>query len=66
MDLPAWRSGKPYESPDRDSLVHFLTGEPVAEVSQIGRVPAPLRLCARPPRAPARVRDRRADHRRLL
>jgi acyl-CoA reductase-like NAD-dependent aldehyde dehydrogenase len=36
MHLPAWRFGKPYESLERDSLVHFLTGEPVAEVSQIG------------------------------
>ena len=36
MHLPAWRFGKPYESLDRTTLVHFLTGEPVAEVSQIG------------------------------
>ncbi|MCE9630573.1 MAG: aldehyde dehydrogenase family protein [Planctomycetia bacterium] len=36
MHLPAWRFGKPYESLERDTLVHFLTGEPVAEVSQIG------------------------------
>ncbi|MFM7249910.1 MAG: aldehyde dehydrogenase, partial [Planctomycetaceae bacterium] len=36
MHLPAYRFGKPYESIDRTTLVHFLTGEPVAEVSQIG------------------------------
>ena len=36
MHLPAWRFGKPYESLQRDTLVHFLTGEPVAEVSQVG------------------------------
>lgn len=36
MHLPAWRFGKPYESIERDTLVHFLTGEPVAEVSQVG------------------------------
>ncbi len=36
MHLPAWRFGKPYESLERETLVHFLTGEPVAEVSQIG------------------------------
>ncbi|NBW97488.1 MAG: aldehyde dehydrogenase [Planctomycetia bacterium] len=36
MHLPAWRFGKPYESLERTKLVHFLTGEPVAEVSQIG------------------------------
>ena len=36
MHLPAWRFGKPYESIERETLVHFLTGEPVAEVSQVG------------------------------
>ncbi|NBX29213.1 aldehyde dehydrogenase, partial [bacterium] len=36
MHLPAWRFGKPYESLDRETLVHFLTGETVAEVSQVG------------------------------
>ncbi|MEI7781800.1 MAG: aldehyde dehydrogenase family protein, partial [Planctomycetota bacterium] len=36
MHLPAWRFGKPYESLERTQLVHFLTGEPVAEVSQVG------------------------------
>jgi acyl-CoA reductase-like NAD-dependent aldehyde dehydrogenase len=36
MHLPAWRFGKPYESLERDSLVHFLSGETVAEVSQVG------------------------------
>ena len=36
MHLPAYRFGKPYESLQRDTLVHFLTGEKVAEVSQVG------------------------------
>jgi len=36
MHLPAWRFGKPYESLERTTLVHFLSGEPVAEVSQVG------------------------------
>ena len=36
MHLPAYRFGKPYESLQRETLVHFLTGEPVAEVSQVG------------------------------
>jgi acyl-CoA reductase-like NAD-dependent aldehyde dehydrogenase len=36
MHLPAWRFGKPYESLERETLVHFLTGEAVAEVSQVG------------------------------
>jgi acyl-CoA reductase-like NAD-dependent aldehyde dehydrogenase len=36
MHLPAWRFGKPYESLERETLVHFLSGELVAEVSQVG------------------------------
>ncbi|MFM8708390.1 MAG: aldehyde dehydrogenase family protein [Planctomycetia bacterium] len=36
MHLPAYRFGKPYESLERETLVHFLSGEPVAEVSQVG------------------------------
>ncbi|MFM9196702.1 MAG: aldehyde dehydrogenase, partial [Planctomycetia bacterium] len=36
MHLPAYRFGKPYESLERETLVHSLTGEPVAEVSQVG------------------------------
>jgi acyl-CoA reductase-like NAD-dependent aldehyde dehydrogenase len=36
MHLPAYRFGKPYESLERTQLVHFMTGEPVAEVSQVG------------------------------
>ena len=36
MHLPALRFGKRYESLDRATLVHFLSGETVAEVSQVG------------------------------
>jgi len=36
VHLPALRFGKPYESLERTTLVHFLSGEPVAEVSQVG------------------------------
>ncbi len=36
MHLPAYRFGKPYESLERETLVHFLTGEKIAEVSQVG------------------------------
>ena len=36
MHLPALRFGKPYESLERTTLVHFLSGEPVAELSQVG------------------------------
>ena len=34
IHVPALRWGKPYESLDRDRVVHFDTGEPVAEVSR--------------------------------
>ncbi|MEI6255697.1 MAG: aldehyde dehydrogenase family protein [Planctomycetota bacterium] len=36
MLLSPLRFGKPYESLERQTLVHFLTGEPVAEVGQVG------------------------------
>ena len=36
MHLKALRLGKPYESIERETLVHFLTGETIAEVSQVG------------------------------
>jgi acyl-CoA reductase-like NAD-dependent aldehyde dehydrogenase len=36
MHLTAFRFGRPYESLERSQLVHFLTGEPIAEVSQVG------------------------------
>ncbi len=35
VNIPAIRWGKPYTSLDVDQLVHFLTGEPVARVSQV-------------------------------
>jgi acyl-CoA reductase-like NAD-dependent aldehyde dehydrogenase len=34
IHLPALRWGQPYKSLEADRVVHFLTGEPVAEVSQ--------------------------------
>lgn len=36
LHLPALRWGKPYESLEKQHVVHFDTGEPIAEVSQIG------------------------------
>ena len=36
MHLTAFRFGKPYESLERNQLTHFMTGEPIAEVSQVG------------------------------
>jgi acyl-CoA reductase-like NAD-dependent aldehyde dehydrogenase len=36
LHIPALRLGKPYTSLEKVQLVHHVTGEPVAEVSQIG------------------------------
>src|SRR5215471_5340506 len=33
--IPSLRFGKPYTSLDKATLVHHVTGEPVAEVSQV-------------------------------
>jgi acyl-CoA reductase-like NAD-dependent aldehyde dehydrogenase len=35
IHIPALRFGKPYTSLDKATLVHHVTGEPVAEVSQV-------------------------------
>ena len=34
LNIPVLRWGKPYESLDKDQIVHFITGEPLATVSQ--------------------------------
>lgn len=34
IHLPVMRWGKPYDSLEKDEVVHFLTGEPIARVSQ--------------------------------
>lgn len=34
LKIPVLRQGEPYESLDHDKVVHFATGEPLAEVSQ--------------------------------
>ena len=34
LNIPVLRWGKPYESLEKDQVVHFLTGEPIATVSQ--------------------------------
>ncbi|QEG41546.1 aldehyde dehydrogenase family protein [Roseimaritima ulvae] len=36
LHLPALRWGKPYESLEKQHVVHFDTGAPIAEVSQVG------------------------------
>lgn len=37
LNIPVLRWGKPYESLDHDTVVHFATGEPIAKVSQANR-----------------------------
>lgn len=37
LNIPVIRWGKPYESLDTDTVVHFATGEPIAKVSQANR-----------------------------
>ena len=34
LDIPVLRWGKPYDSLEKDNVRHFLTGEPIAAVSQ--------------------------------
>ena len=34
LNIPILRWGKPYESLETDKVVHFMTGEPIATVSQ--------------------------------
>ena len=34
LNIPALRWGKPYESLETDTVTHFITGEPMAKVSQ--------------------------------
>src|SRR3954471_19838709 len=35
IQIPALRLGQPYKSLEKATLVHHVTGEPVAEVSQV-------------------------------
>jgi acyl-CoA reductase-like NAD-dependent aldehyde dehydrogenase len=37
LNIPVIRWGKPYDSLDKDTVSHFLTGEPIAKVSQSNR-----------------------------
>lgn len=34
LDIPVLRWGKPYDSLEKDKILHFFTGEPMAQVSQ--------------------------------
>ena len=36
LHLPALRWGKPYDSLEKQNVVHFDSGEPIAQVSQVG------------------------------
>ena len=38
LNIPILRWGKPYESLEVDEVFHFLTGEPIAKVSQANGV----------------------------
>lgn len=52
LSLPVLRWGKPYDSLEKDKVVHFNTGEPIAEVGQ-----ANAALLARDMRQAHRARD---------
>ncbi len=49
LKIPALRWGKPYESLETDTVTHFLTGEPIAQVSQAngGLLERDMRFAAR-------------------
>ncbi len=49
LNLPVLRWGKPYESLESDTVVHFLTGEPIAKVAQAnaGLLQRDMRLAKR-------------------
>ncbi len=36
LNIPAIRWGKPYDSLEKEDVVHFSTGEPIAQLSQVG------------------------------
>ena len=52
LELPVIRWGKPYDSLEKDDVLHFLTGEPIARVSQ-----ANAGLLSRDMRQAQRARD---------
>ncbi|HSR69398.1 MAG TPA: aldehyde dehydrogenase family protein [Acidobacteriota bacterium] len=63
IHFPILRWGKPYKSLEVDKVVHFATGEPLAEVSQAnpGLIKRDMRQAAR-----AREALRRIPHKELL
>ena len=52
LDIPLIRWGQPYDSLEKDSVVHFETGEELAQVSQAnaGMVQRDMRKQQRAPR----------------
>ena len=52
LNIPVLRWGKPYESLEVDEVIHFVSGEPIAKVSQAGGG-----LLARDMRKAQRARD---------
>ena len=53
LNIPVIRWGKPYDSLEKDEIVHFFTGEPIAQLSQAngGLVQRDMRWAAGPPDA---------------
>ena len=63
LNIPILRWGKPYESLEVDQVVHFITGEPIAKVSQAngGLLERDMRKAQPGPRRAARDSLRRTD-----
>ncbi len=61
LNIPVLRWGKPYESLEIDEVMHFITGEPIAKVSQANGGIVGSATCAtrsRPATSCARFRSR--------
>ncbi len=66
LNLPILRWGKPYDSLEVDQVVHFITGEPIAKVSQAngGLLQRDMRNAQRARDVLRAIRLRRADRAR--
>ena len=62
LDIPVIRWGKPYESIEKQPVVHFETGETLAVISQAnaGMIKLDARKQAQGPRTAPQVHDRPA------
>ena len=63
LNIPVLRWGKPYDSLEKDEVVHFISGEPIARVSQAngGLLQRDMRHAPSRPQAAARNALRRVD-----